>query len=389
MNKLEKYIETWLNGLSERTKKNYLREFPTWLGFIKMNSTEQIEKRASDLASKNLTERTFFENKFRAYKEHLEKNTELRASSIKTMLRTVASFFSRNSVPLALKRGDWESTKETEVVHRFKLKKEDVRKMYAHASLRDRSLLLVLYQSGFSEVDVSALKVEDIKDIYNLAENEHYFIEKPREKTNIPQATCISYEALHDIKAMLFERGKPSEGYLFVSQTKGKGSRIDTRRINEAMKSLAKRTFKEERAKEFKTKSLRSAYNSALLRADIKSEIKDLMMGHGRKGSRKHYDYDSETIKEAYSKAFEHLTINGIQTRQDIQKLQEQIKEDKAELTEQILELRRDLKKTRELAYQEIKRVLNMMDKMWLENYLKKKGLKIVESRKVKLEEET
>lgn len=76
---MEKYIETWLNGLSERTKKNYLREFPTWLKFIKMSPTEQIEKRASDLASKNLTERIFFENKFRAYKEHLEKKQRMNA----------------------------------------------------------------------------------------------------------------------------------------------------------------------------------------------------------------------------------------------------------------------------------------------------------------------
>ena len=105
---MDKYIESWFNGLAERTKKNYLREFPAWLEYIKMNPTEQIQKRASDLASKDLTERTFFENKFRGYKEHLEKNTDLGASTIKTMLRTVASFFSRNGVPLALKRGDWQ-----------------------------------------------------------------------------------------------------------------------------------------------------------------------------------------------------------------------------------------------------------------------------------------
>jgi len=185
-----------------------------------------------------------------------------------------------------------------------------------------------LYQSGFSEVDVSALKIEDIEDIYNLAENEHYFIEKPREKTNIIQATCISYEALHDIRAMLAERQNPKEGYLFVSQTKDKGSRIDTRRINEAMKTLAEKTFEKEKAKQFKTKALRSAYNSALLKVlDAKSEIKDVMMGHKRKGARKHYDYDEETIKEAYDRAFEHLSINGIQVREDFKQLKTQLLE--------------------------------------------------------------
>ena len=53
------------------------------------------------------------------------------------------------------------------------------------------------------------------------------------------------------------------------------------------MKYLAEKTFGTEKAKDFKTKSLRSFYNSALLRADIKSEIKDLMMGHARLGARR------------------------------------------------------------------------------------------------------
>lgn len=39
------YIKTWLKGLSERTKENYLREFKTWLEFVDMKPEEQIKKR--------------------------------------------------------------------------------------------------------------------------------------------------------------------------------------------------------------------------------------------------------------------------------------------------------------------------------------------------------
>jgi integrase len=139
-----------------------------------------------------------------------------------------------------------------------------------------------------------------------FGEKKHYFLEKPREKTGEIQATCLSYEAVHDIQAMLQERENPDEGYLFVSTTKGKGDKLAVRTIHQAMKSLAEKTFGAEKAKEFKTKALRSFYNSALLRADIKSEVKDLMMGHSRQSARKHYDYDDVTIKEAYQRAFEH-----------------------------------------------------------------------------------
>jgi len=125
-------------------------------------------------------------------------------------------------LPLALKRGDWESTQQQSVIQRLKITRDDVKAMYSHASLRDRALLLVLAQSGFSEVDVSFFRVEEFKGLYDNPETEHYFIEKPREKTNKVQAICFSCEAVHDLKAMLQERGNPQSGFLFVSQTRVK-----------------------------------------------------------------------------------------------------------------------------------------------------------------------
>lgn len=319
------YFQKWLIGLSPRTKVNYSNEFPNWLAFIDMTPTEQIKKRMHDLNSEEILQRTFFEQKFREYKEYLEsiRNPDpLKHETVRGKLRTVASFFARNGLPLFLKRGDWESTQQQPVIQRMKLTKDDVKAMYSHGNLRDRALLLVLAQSGFSEVDVSCFRIEELKGLYENAETEHYFVEKPREKTNEIQATCLSYEAIHDLKAMLQERGNPEMGFLFVSQTKGKGDQLEVRSINEAMKALAQKTFSPEKAKEFKTKALRSFYNSALLRAGVSpQELKDLMFGHGRKGARGHYDYDEFTIREAYGKVFEHVSINGLQVRNDVTKL--------------------------------------------------------------------
>jgi hypothetical protein len=140
---------------------------------------------------------------------------------------------------------------------------------------------------------------------------------------------------------MLEERQKPTEGYLFVSQTKDKGEMLDVRRINEVVKTLALKAFGEEKAKEFKTKALRSAYNSALLRANVSpQELKDVMLGHKRLGARGSYSFDNETIIEAYKKAFEHLTINGVQTREDLKKLTLEFREKTSNLAEEIAELR-------------------------------------------------
>jgi hypothetical protein len=342
----DNFYKRWMNGLKTRTAENYNSGFQHWMVFIDMTPTEQIQKRMHDLTSTNIVERQFFEDMFRKYKVFLEQRGDLKASAIKSMLIPVASFFSRNGLKLQLKRGDWESKQTQEVQVRVKLNRDDVRAMYLHASLRDRALLLTLAQSGLSEVDVSYLKIEGFPKLYAIGEGEHLFFEKRREKTGEMQATCLSAEALHDIHAMLEERGNPEEGWLFNVQTRESGKQLEVRAINSAMKTLAERTFKDdpEKARGFKTKQLRSFYNSALLRAGVQpQEIKDLMFGHQRRGARGHYDYDEETILMNYKRAFEHLGINGIQTRSDVAKLKAEFETTKSELLKIVSEQRSEL----------------------------------------------
>jgi len=347
----DKYVKRWLNGLKPRTKQNYIDDFPEFLNFIGMTPKEIINKRMHDLTTEDISERQFFEDKWREFKECLETKDNVRGSSITTKLTPIASFFSRNGLRLNLHHGDWKANVTQEPLKKWKMALEDVKAMYTHANLRDKALLLVLAQSGFSEVDIAELKVEHLKGLYEMPQTEHYFIEKGREKTTYIQATCLSYEALHDIREMLSERGKPQEGFLFTSQTKEKGiNGIDTRRINEAMKALAVRTFGAEKAKEFNTKALRSFYNSALLRAKVSpQEIKDVMMGHKRQGARGHYAYDEYTIKEWYTKAFENLSINGIQSREDLAKMREDMNKLIGKQQVQIEEQKTELKSLKDL----------------------------------------
>ena len=117
------------------------------------------------------------------------------------------------------------------------------------------------------------------------------------------------------------------------------------------MKKLAVKALGKERAKDFKTKELRNFYNSALLntKPPLTQEIKDLLMGHGRASARKFYSYTPETIMEAYNSAFSNLSINGIQTREDIAKYKQEtnniIAEMKREMQQQKEDHERDLEK--------------------------------------------
>jgi integrase len=359
------YVKRWLTGLDEGTKEGYLGLIKDWYTFIAMSPTEQINKRMHDLTSTNIIERTFFESKFIEYKESLEATGTNSDSKVHDRIKVVSSFFTRNNLKLSFKKGDWKSTQKQGVKEKKeKLSLDDVKRLYGHANgLRDKCLLLILAQSGFSEIDIAELKIEDINGLYDMAINEHYVIEKGREKTNTVQATCLSYEFLHDLRALLAESGNPSQGYIFTSKTVNKGLEpIDTRRINEIIKGLFVKTFREEkvkgteklRANELQTRSLRSFYNGAILgvRPALAQEIKDLLMGHDRGGARNNYQYNDETIREAYIMAFEFLSINGLQSREDLKNLKEDMEKKFGQLTLENL-------KTKDEHKQELERLNN------------------------------
>jgi site-specific recombinase XerD len=314
----------WLNKVGERTQKNYKERYPKWLNFIGMTPTEQFQKRIKDLQSQNPKERGYFEDKVVEFKNALVAQN-YKPATVQCTLTPVLSFFSAHRVPLRFKRGELkvEHRAEDKVVKEWIPDNQQMKQIYQHGDIRDRSLLLVLYQSGFSETDVGSLNIQDLPELEQC--EGHYQITMYREKTDVLQRTCISEEAVHDIKAMLEERGNPTKGALFISQ---KGQRLTTRFINDAITQMVTKTYGAERAKEFKTKSLRDAYNDALLRANLTQEIKDTMFGHKRSGAKEKYAVSQATIIDAYNRAFQYLSVNhGTQARKDFEELSKKIKQ--------------------------------------------------------------
>ena len=320
------YAKKWLNQLTEANKRNTVEPFEAWLNFIKMSPTEQIMKRMKDLRSDNPQVRGFFEDKLIEFM-HLLETQSIKSTTIHRKLSAIRSFFTHNRLKLQFARGQLRPrvNESEKVTQEWILANEEIRALYSVASVRNRALLLCLYQSGFSPIDVSKLNIEHLrqgqKTVYET--EDHLYIDKLREKTSIHQKTCVSSECVFDIQNMLKERGSPKTGALFVSE---KGMRLSPRFINDAMKSLCEKAHGKQLCKEFKTKNLRDSYNDALLRADIKQELKDVLMGHKRLGARGHYHCSPTTIKETYQKAFKSLSINhGTQTKQALKQVQQSI----------------------------------------------------------------
>jgi site-specific recombinase XerD len=347
-------VKHWFKMINnERTIKNYSWEFPKFLEFIRMEPKQIVQKRLEQLATTDPMQRRFFEDKFVEYKHALE-DVGLKKNTVKSYLRTVQSFFAYNNVKLILTRNDTKITpknREDRVPTEWIPSNEEVRLFYRMAKdARDRAILLTLYQSGFSEADVANMRIDDFpfydaNGEWNISATEDLYHARLREKTNILQQTCISREALEEIRIMLQSKGFQKKGWLFVSF---RDQKLGVRGINDAIKEIVTRAFNG-RAKEWQTKHLRDAYMNGLLQAKIPQEVKDAMVGHQRQGARKEYALTEQTIRSAYESAFKFLTINGYgSTTRKIEELENKMDKQNRNVLEMITELREENKKLRE-----------------------------------------
>ena len=311
----DKYVQNWFELLgNERTIKNYKNDFPKFLAFIQQTPTEIINSRLEQLTTNDLLKRRYWEMQVIKYKNNLEEKN-LRMATVHGHIRTIMSFFSKNGVKLLFSRGELKinPSEKDKVDSEWIPENEEVRILYRLCdNARDRAVLLTLYQSGFSEVDVASMCIEtfpfyDDKGDWAIPSTEDLYQKRRREKTNQWQQTCISREALEEIRIMLQSRGFPKEGYLFVSF---RGEQLGVRGINDMLKAVVTKAFNG-KAKLWKTKNLRDAFMNGLHQGKISTEMKDSFCGHKREGAKNDYAITELTVKTAYSEAFKFLTING------------------------------------------------------------------------------
>jgi len=344
-------VKQWFRNLSERTKKNYSEQFPKWLAFINESPNEMIANREKHLRSEDRKEKRYYEDKLIAFKCSLE-GKDMKIPTVKSYLRTVASFFSQNHVGLVFARKELkvEPSAKDRVVSEWIPEREEVRILYRSAeNSRDRAILLVLYQSGFSETDVASMMIPqfpfyDSNGAWQL-KDEDLTHERLREKTNELQQTCISREAIAEIRLMLQNRGYPKSGYLFVSF---RGEPLGVRGINETIKGIVAKAFPS-KAKEWQTKHLRDAYMNALQQAKIPQKSADRMSGHKPEGAKADYRLTPQTIKMLYEDAWQYLTVNGFASQdRKLEELSLKMQEDKEALTNLITEQQKKIESLEE-----------------------------------------
>jgi site-specific recombinase XerD len=340
--KNDKAVVNWFQLIgNKRTIENYSNEFPKFLNWVTENteyktSSQIIESRIEQTSSTDMQKRRYWENQAVKYKNYLE-TKNLRMSTVHGQLRTVMSFFAKSGVKLLFSRGELKinPSEKDKVDSEWIPSNEEVRLIYRLCdNARDRAILLTLYQSGFSEIDVADMKIQtfpfyDEKGNWAISATEDLYRKQRREKTNQWQQTCISREALEEIRIMLQNRGFPKEGWLFVSF---RGEQLGVRGVNEMLKGVVQKGFNG-KSELWKTKHLRDAFMNGLLQAKLTQELKDSMVGHKREGARDDYAITELTVKTAYAEAFKFLTINGYGSQsRKLEELAKRQEEDRKQL---------------------------------------------------------
>ena len=324
----DKAVAEWFSQVKDtKSIQKYKREFPRFLKFVQKithyeSPSEIIDSRVRQLNDRFMSEKRFWETLSLKYKSHLE----LRGYGKRTIinhLNTMQSFFSLNHVQLVYARnellGSIKPSEKTNIP-KWIPSNEEVRILYKMAqNARDRAIILMLYQSGLNPVDICSLKIENF-NFYNMngdwriPSTEDYYLAKLTEKTGVLQQTCISREALEEIKIMLLSRGYPTNGALFVS---ARDKPLKPSYLENITKSIVEKAFNE-KAKLWKTKNLRGSFKNALTKVHIDPEVINAMLGRKRSSTKGSYQLPQETIKTMYSEVLKFLTISGYDSKATI-----------------------------------------------------------------------
>ena len=324
----DKAVAEWFSQVKDTNSiQKYKREFPRFLKFVQKithyeTPSEIIDSRVKQLNDRFISEKRFWETLSLKYKSHLE----LRGYGKRTIinhLNTMQSFFSLNHVQLVYARnellGSIEPSEKTNIP-KWIPSNEEVRILYKMAqNARDRAIILMLYQSGLNPVDICSLKIEnfnfyDMNGDWRIPSTEDYYLAKLTEKTGDLQQTCISREALEEIKIMLLSRGYPTNGALFVS---ARDKPLKPSYLENITKSIVEKAFNE-KAKLWKTKNLRGSFKNALTKVHIDPEVINAMLGRKQSSTKGSYQLPQETIKTMYSEVLKFLTISGYDSKATI-----------------------------------------------------------------------
>jgi len=310
-------IKDWLEGLNPTSRQTYLGRFIRFCVWLDKTPDQIYKERLEDLRSKDKKIRRRYEKLTLQFHDWVLKETDTPHTAA-NFLSAVRSFFSRNEVPLTFKRG--EVAIPSGKIKQYIPTLVEVRKMVeAAGSIRDRFIVLALFQSGLDCSTLASLNYGDVA--WGLERGlEPCPVEKVRKKEKaraVEFRTFFGKESIDALKLYLDERRRRGEilqadSPLILNRTFS--GRITEDRISETVRNLG-RVLNVPTGWKFRgAHAFRKHFKSKALSAKIPEKFVDLMCGHVLPRGGAYIKPDWEDLAEEYKKVYEKaLRLYGVE----------------------------------------------------------------------------
>ena len=350
MNKIKRknpILEEWLDSKKNKnTRHVYRSAFRRFLEFSQMSPAE-LKEEIDKEEEKKVTERRGIDNRIRDFYRWLVEEKGLSQKLGATYVGAVMSFYRHYNYRCNVSIG--KELKPIVKNRRVNLRTENVRKLVSHAkSLRDRAIILTLYQSGMDVGTLCSLKINHVWK--GLEENEIPLrITLIRRKEAVEYNTFLAVEAIEAVRAYLLERKRKEGGIeldspLFIKQGK-KRSDVECMKpnlIQKIFRELAVETGLVTAKEISKTNwnpvrphALRRAFSDTLRVAGVNEQTIDYMLGHKLRFGGAYFG----EAYEQYRNAMDKLQVFGStsdMTNMRIRALEEELREVKITLSQPI-----------------------------------------------------
>jgi len=334
--KLEEYpeVKKWLGSVGKSTQKIYRSVLPVYVEFRGLNPTQLIDEIEED-RKKSRRERGIPEQRIMEFYNYLqtefvrrrtkpngEKPLGVSKHTATLWLLVVRSFYKANGFSLMIKTPRAAPKKENV---KLSLTPKDVKLLVDHApTLRDRAIILMMFQGGFDVSTICSLNYGDVARELEAGKSP-LVINVVREKEEVSYYTCIGHDAIEMIKAYLRERQRYQKlklsDPLFVKEgaKKLRFERITPNLIQNMVRDVAIKSglvSQEEMdnadINPARPHALRSAFSTILRLNGFNDTIVEFMMGHTIAYNGAYFIPPPEKLREMYRGVEHAFCISGV-----------------------------------------------------------------------------
>ncbi|MDQ1280189.1 MAG: hypothetical protein QG670_1452 [Thermoproteota archaeon] len=317
----EPSLTRWLSSITrESTKRSYKAAFRRYAAFTKQTASQLIDEAIEDSKLDEREKKDIVRTRLLAFYDALQKNG-LSSFYCNTSVQSIRSFYQTFNIAVSLK-GRSKIPKVKAKNKRLMITPEILRKLIDNTkSLRDRAILLILFQSGMDIATLCSLRFCDVNQ--GLSEDQSpmkIIVQRP--KTGTDYYIFIgrdSIEALknyvNDLKARDFQLNDKSPLFFVEGSQSKKSKPLTPNLLQNSFRDIAIRTGFLKDIKDrnsLSPHSFRESFSSILLNNNVPDSIVDFLLRHeiGTMGEA-YKKTNFEDGKRMYAQIEPKISLNG------------------------------------------------------------------------------